>query len=46
LRLVGPYPRLNPAATYGRATGCSAYQVDGRGFNYLIVFEARRVPSN
>jgi hypothetical protein len=41
LRLVGPYPRLNPAATYLRAPGCYAYQVDGRGFTYLIVFEAR-----
>lgn len=46
LRLVGPYPRLNPAATYGRAPGCFAYQVDGRGFSYLIVFEARHVPSS
>jgi hypothetical protein len=41
LRLVGPYPRLNPAATYLRAPGCYAYQVDGRGFSYLIVFVAR-----
>ena len=41
LRLVGSYPRLNPAATFLRAPGCYAYQVDGRGFGYLIVFEAR-----
>jgi hypothetical protein len=41
LRFVGPYPRLNPAATYLRAPGCYAYQVEGRGFSYLIVFEAR-----
>jgi hypothetical protein len=41
LRLVGPFPGLNPAATFLRAPGCYAYQVDGRGFSYLIVFEAR-----
>jgi hypothetical protein len=41
LRLDGPYPRLNPAATFLRNPGCYAYQVDGRGFSYLIVFEAR-----
>jgi hypothetical protein len=41
LRLVGPYSRLNPAATYLRVPGCYAYQVDGRGFSYLIVFEAQ-----
>jgi hypothetical protein len=41
IRLVGPYPRLNPAATFLRAPGCYAYQVDGRGFSYTIVFEAR-----
>ena len=41
LRLIGPYSRLNPAATYLRTPGCYAYQVDGRGFSYLIVFEAR-----
>ena len=41
MRLVGPYDRLNPAATFLRAPGCYAYQVDGRGFSYLIVFEAR-----
>lgn len=43
LRLVGPYSRLNPAATYLRVPGCYAYQVDGRGFSYLIVFDARVV---
>ena len=41
LRLVGPYGFLNPAATFLRAPGCYAYQVDGRGFSYLIVFEAQ-----
>jgi hypothetical protein len=43
LRLVGSYTRLNPAATFLRAPGCYAYQVDGRGFSYLIVFKARIV---
>jgi hypothetical protein len=41
LRLVGPYGLLNPAATFLRAPGCYAYQVDGRGFSYHIIFEAR-----
>jgi hypothetical protein len=41
LRLVGPYADLNPAATFLRAPGCYAYQVDGRGFSYTIVFDAR-----
>jgi hypothetical protein len=41
LRLVGPYGLLNPAATFLRAPGCYGYQVDGRGFSYLIVFEAQ-----
>ena len=45
LRLVGSYTRLNPAATFLRAPGCYAYQVDGRGFSYLIVFEARAFSS-
>jgi hypothetical protein len=40
LRLVGPYADLNPAATFLQAPGCYAYQVDGRGFSYRIVFEA------
>jgi hypothetical protein len=40
LRLVGPYGLLNPAATFLRMPGCYAYQVDGRGFSYTIVFEA------
>ena len=44
LRLVGPYTRLNPAATFLRAPGCYAYQIDGRGFSYLIVFKAQIVP--
>jgi hypothetical protein len=41
LHLVGPEARLHPAATFLRAPGCYAYQVDGHGFSYLIVFEAR-----
>jgi hypothetical protein len=41
LRLTGPYADLNPAATFLRAPGCYAYQVDGRGFSYLIVFSAQ-----
>ena len=45
LRLVGPYSGLNPAATFLRVPGCYAYQVDGRGFSYLIIFEARAVSS-
>jgi hypothetical protein len=40
LRLVGPYADLNPAATFLRGSGCYAYQVDGRGFSYAIVFDA------
>jgi hypothetical protein len=40
LRLVGPHDDLNPAATYLRGPGCYAYQVDGRGFTYVIVFSA------
>jgi len=40
LRLVGPYADLNPAATFLRGPGCYAYQVDGRGFSYTIVFQA------
>jgi len=38
---VGPQTDLHPAATFLRAPGCYAYQVDGRGFSYLIVFTAR-----
>ena len=41
LRLVGPYALMNPAATFLRSPGCYAYQVDGRGFSYVIVFSAR-----
>lgn len=41
LRLVGPFALLNPAATFLRSPGCYGYQVDGRGFSYVIVFEAR-----
>jgi hypothetical protein len=41
LRLVGPEADLHPAATYLRGPGCYAYQVDGRGFSYLIVVAAR-----
>jgi hypothetical protein len=43
LRLTGPETRANPATTRLRAPGCYAYQVDGRRFSYLIVFEARLV---
>jgi hypothetical protein len=45
LRLVGPYAGLNPAATFLRGPGCYAYQVDGRGFSYTIVFTARPLSS-
>ena len=41
LRLIGPYADLNPAATFLQGPGCYAYQVDGRGFSYTIVFSAR-----
>jgi len=41
LRLVGPYADLNPAATFLQGAGCYAYQVDGRGFSYTIVFRAQ-----
>jgi hypothetical protein len=30
-----------PSLTRLRAPGCYAYQVDGRGFSYLVIFEAR-----
>jgi hypothetical protein len=43
LRLTGPETGANPATTRLRAPGCYAYQVDGRRFSYLIVFEARLV---
>jgi len=43
MRLTGPYGSLHPAATFLHAPGCYAYQVDGRGFSYLVVFEARLV---
>jgi hypothetical protein len=41
LRFVGPEDDFHPAATYLHGPGCYAYQVDGRGFSYLIIFEAR-----
>jgi hypothetical protein len=41
LRFVGPEFGLHPAATFVRAAGCYAYQVDTRRSSYLIVFEAR-----
>jgi hypothetical protein len=43
LRLNGPETWGNPALTLMRAPGCYAYQIDGRGFSYLIVFEAQVV---
>jgi hypothetical protein len=43
LRLLGPEIHGNPSVTRLRAAGCYAFQVDGRGFSYLIVFEARIV---
>lgn len=41
LRLEGPETHGNPSTTRLRAAGCYAFQVDGRGFSYAIVFEAR-----
>lgn len=40
LRLHGPEPYGNPSTTRLRAPGCYAFQIDGRGFTYAIVFEA------
>ena len=40
IRLVGPEYDLHPAATFVRAPGCYAYQVDTFRSSYLIVFEA------
>ena len=40
IRLVGPEQDLHPAATFVRAAGCYAYQVDTFRSSYLIVFEA------
>lgn len=37
LRVEGNTPSL----TRVRAPGCYAYQVDGRTFSYLVIFEAR-----
>ncbi len=41
IQLVGPDSFLHPAATFVRAPGCYAYQVDTPRSSYLIVFEAR-----
>ena len=41
LRLTAP---ATPSYTRVRVAGCYAYQVDGLGFSYLIVFEARPLP--
>ena len=46
LHLLGPESHGNPATTRLRAPGCYAFQVDGRGFSYLIVFEARLLVSS
>jgi hypothetical protein len=43
LRLRGPETHGWPSTTRLRAPGCYAFQVDGRGFSYSIVFEARIV---
>jgi hypothetical protein len=40
LQVEGP----TPSFTRLRAPGCYAYQVDGRAFSYLVVFEARLAP--
>ena len=40
IRLVGPEHDLHPAATFVRAPGCYAYQVDTFRSSYLIVFQA------
>jgi hypothetical protein len=41
LRFSGPERTLHPAATYVRAAGCYAYQLDTYTSTSLIVFEAR-----
>jgi hypothetical protein len=41
LRFTGPEFGLHPAATFVRAPGCFAYQVDTLKKSYLIVFDAR-----
>lgn len=44
LRLTGPMDDVRPAATFVRAPGCYAYQVDTFKSSYLIVFDARPWP--
>jgi hypothetical protein len=44
LRFTGPESGLHPAATFVRAPGCYAYQVDTFRASYLIVFDARPRP--
>ena len=39
--LRAPSPRGRASYTRVRAPGCYAYQVDGLGFSYAIVFDAR-----
>jgi len=41
IRLTGPEPALHPAATYARAPGCYAYQLDTLRSSSLIIFEVR-----
>jgi hypothetical protein len=41
IQLVGPDAILHPAATFVRAPGCYAYQIDTARSSYLIIFEAR-----
>jgi hypothetical protein len=41
LRFFGPETGLHPAATFLKAPGCYAYQVDGLRFSYHVVFVAR-----
>ena len=47
-KILNPLPELRlewgrdfPSQTRVRVPGCYAYQVDGRAFSYLVVFEAR-----
>jgi hypothetical protein len=41
ITVVGPHASLNPAATFVKAPGCYAYQIDTSRSSYLIVFQAR-----
>ena len=41
VELTGPEADFHPAATYARAPGCYAYQLDTLRSSSLIIFEVR-----